>query len=34
VCSSDLGDSSWMARVSPHRDWIAGIFPGAVFADH
>ena len=27
------GDSSWMARVSPHRDWIVGIFPGAVFAD-
>lgn len=27
------GDSSWMARVSPHRDWIIGIFPGALFAD-
>ncbi len=25
------GDSSWMARVSPHRDWITGIFPGAAF---
>lgn len=27
------GDSSWMARVSPHRDWILGRFPGARFVD-
>jgi len=27
------GDSSWMARVSPHRDWIVGRFPGARFVD-
>lgn len=27
------GDSSWMARVSPHRDWIVGHFPGARFVD-
>lgn len=26
------GESSWMARVSPHRDWIRGIFPGALFS--
>lgn len=26
------GESSWMARVSPHRDWIAEIFPGARFS--
>lgn len=25
------GESSWFARVGPHRDWIAGIFPGARF---
>lgn len=25
------GDSSWMARVSPHRGWITGVFPGAQF---
>jgi len=27
------GDSSWMARVAPHRDWISGIFPAAVFVE-
>lgn len=27
------GDSSWFARVSPHRDWIAGHVPTARFAD-
>lgn len=26
------GDSSWFARVSPHRDWIESIFPGARFS--
>ena len=27
------GDSSWFARVGPHRDWITDIFPGARFTD-
>ncbi|MER2605059.1 MAG: trypsin-like serine protease [Siculibacillus sp.] len=27
------GDSSWMARVSPHREWITSIFPGARFVE-
>lgn len=30
--NAQYGESSWMARVSPHRDWIRGIFPGAVFS--
>lgn len=27
------GDTSWAVRVSPHREWIQGIFPGAQFAE-
>lgn len=27
------GDSSWFARVAPHRAWITGIFPGASFGE-
>lgn len=26
------GDSSWFTRLSPHREWIASIFPGARFS--
>jgi len=27
------GESSWFCRVSPHRAWIARLFPGARFAE-
>ena len=27
------GESSWFSRVSPHKEWIRRIFPGAKFAD-
>lgn len=30
--TASYGDSSWFTRVSPHRDWIRKIFPGARFS--
>jgi hypothetical protein len=30
---AQYGDSSWFARVAPHRDWIAGHVPTARFAE-
>ena len=30
---AQYGDSSWFARVAPHRDWIAGYVPTARFAE-
>lgn len=30
--NAEYGQSSWFARVSLHRDWIAGIVPAAAFA--
>lgn len=30
--TASYGDSSWFARVSPHRGWIENIFPGVRFS--
>ena len=27
------GDKSWFVRVSAHREWIASVFPGAIFIE-
>lgn len=31
--TASYGDTSWFARVSPHRAWISRIFPGAKFSE-
>jgi hypothetical protein len=31
--TASYGDSSWFARVAPHREWIAGIYPGVLFGE-
>lgn len=30
--TASYGDSSWFTRLSPHQDWLRGLFPGARFS--
>ncbi|MFI5445276.1 hypothetical protein [Polaromonas sp. UC242_47] len=31
--TANYGEESWFTRISPHRSWLSGIFPGVRFAE-